>query len=56
MDNELLKEIAISLEQLLAEQQKTNEKLDNLLNIFIKYDQEYNAEIVRDQGRTDLIS
>lgn len=44
------------LKQLINEQKKTNEKLDQLLNLFIKYDQEYNAEIVRDQGRTDLIS
>lgn len=49
-------QLAELFKQLLAEQRKTNEKLDNLLNIFIKYDQEYNKEIIRDQGRTDLIS
>ncbi len=44
------------LQDVLAEQKKQNEKLDNLLNIFIKYDQDYNNEIIRDQGRSDLMS
>lgn len=44
------------LQDILTEQKKQNEKLENLLNIFIKYDQEYNTEIIRDQGRTDLLS
>lgn len=44
------------LQDILTEQKKQNEKLENLLNIFIKYDSEYNTEIIRDQGRTDLLS
>lgn len=49
-------ELRTLLTQLIAEQKKTNEKLENLLNIFIKYDSEFQKEIVRDQGRADLIS
>lgn len=44
------------LQQLITEQKKTNELLQNLLNVFIKYDAEYNQEILKDQGRSDLLS
>ena len=52
MEEQILK----VLQDILAEEKKNGQKLDNLLNIFVKYDQEYNKEIVRDQGRSDLIS
>lgn len=43
MNDELLK-------QILAEQKKTNALLENLMNLFIKYDKEFNEEIVREHG------
>lgn len=47
------------LQQLIIEQKKTNELLQNLLNIFIRYDeqytnQEFGAEVVGEH-RPDLL-
>ncbi len=47
------------LQQLITEQKKTNELLQSLLNIFIKYDeqytnQEFGAEVVGEH-RPDLL-
>lgn len=52
---EVLK-IETSLTEILKEIKSLNQKMENLLNVFIKYDAEYNQEILKDQGRSDLLS
>ena len=52
---EVLK-IETSLTEILKEIKNLNQKMENLLNVFIKYDAEYNQEILKDQGRSDLLS
>lgn len=53
--SEVLK-IESSLTEVLKELKSLNKKMENLLNVFIKYDAEYNQEILKDQGRSDLLS
>ena len=43
------------IDELIKAQNKTNELLQQLLNIFIQYDQSYQNEILKDQGRNDIV-
>ena len=41
---------------LIAELKETNRLLRDLVNLFIKYDSSYQTEIIKDQGRTDILN
>ena len=42
-------------EKLISQNETIISQNEKLLNIFLKYDQSYNEEIIKDQGRTDLM-
>ena len=42
-------------EKLISQNETIISQNEKLLNLFQKYDKSYNEEIIKDQGRTDLI-
>ena len=52
---QLMPEIERKMNEIIERLDKITQLNQQLLNIFLKYDQGYNEEIIKDQGRTDLM-
>ena len=48
-------EIEKKMDEVVERLDKIAQLNQKLLEIFLKYDQSYNEEIIKDQGRTDLM-